>query len=174
MNIVLTGIPGIGKTTVVEQLADLLRGRAGGFVTREVREGGRRTGFIIMPLEGETAMLATRHEKGSPRVGPYKVLVDNLEAVGVTAVERALSDRKIMIVDEIGKMELMSALFRDIILRGLESDLPLVATLSVSRDPFSESIRRRSDVALMEVKLDNRRSLPGTILELLETGGSGV
>jgi nucleoside-triphosphatase len=171
VNIVLTGKPGIGKTTVIEKVVGALGNRVGGFVTKEVREAGKRTGFLISALDGESRMLASRHQKGRPRVGPYKVLVPNLEAVGIQAVERALKNRKIVVVDEIGKMELISSAFRAIIIRAIESDLPVLATLSVARDTFSESIRRRSDLTLLEVTKDTRDTLPERILEIFDEAG---
>lgn len=168
MNIIVTGRPGIGKTTVIRRVATLLGDRAAGFFTREIREGGRRTGFSIETLDGEWCLLATMHQKGEPRVGPYRVVLSNINSVAVPAVMRALTGSQVMLVDEIGKMELMSRAFRDIIMQALDSDGPLVATLSVSKDRFSERIRSRPDVSVLEVSHANREGMAGRIISLIE------
>ncbi len=173
MNFIVTGYPGVGKTTVIEELVAALGSRAGGFLTREVRQGGRRTGFLIESLDGHRSLLARRDRKGGPRVGSYRVLVSNLESVGVEAVKRALDTKQIVIVDEIGKMELISPRFRDIIMLALDSDKTVVATLSMSRDPFSERIRSRSDVTMLEVRHDNRDLMPSRIREMIQNQVDG-
>ena len=169
MNLIVTGRPGIGKTTVIEQVAAALGTRAGGFLTREVRRAQRRSGFLIESLDGQRRLLATRDRAGAPRVGPYRVIVSNLDAVGTHAVERALDMKEIVVVDEIGKMELISEAFRDIMLRALDSDKTVVATLGVSKDPFSEAVRCRPDISLLEVSRDNREVMASRIIRLIET-----
>ena len=165
INLMLTGVPGIGKTTVIEAVADLLKDRAGGMVTKEIREAGRRTGFSVESLDGRRRTLASRHVKGGPKVGPYTVMVENLDEVGVRAIELALQSKDIVIVDEIGKMELISAPFRDIIIRALDSSVDLVATLGVARNPFLDGIRRRQDIELLEVTMANREHLAREIVK---------
>ena len=169
MNLIVTGRPGIGKTTVIERVAASLGTRAGGFLTREVRRERRRTGFTIESLAGERRLLAVRDSAGGPRVGPYRVIVSNLDAVGTQAVERALATKEVVIVDEIGKMELISEAFRDIILQALDSARTVVATLGVSKDPFSEAVRCRADSTLLEVSRDNRDVMASRIIRLIET-----
>jgi nucleoside-triphosphatase len=167
-NILLTGVPRIGKTTVIESIAAALGDRVGGIITREIREGGRRTGFSIESLDGERRVLASRRQRNGPRVGPYGVNVGNLEAVGIRALDRALKEKSIIIIDEIGKMELISAEFRAMIMRALDSRIPVVATLGIARNPFLDGIRGRTDVSLIEVTNENRMDLPRQILKLLE------
>ncbi len=173
MKILVTGLPGIGKTTVVQRVVAMLGEKAAGFITREIREGGDRKGFMIETLDGRKGILAVRSTGGKPRVGRYRVIVSNLEGVGVTALQRAWRDRKIIVVDEIGKMELLSEKFRDTIAGILESDAQLLATLSIARHPFLEAIRQRNDVELIPVTRDNRQSLPETIVEMLRQGFGG-
>jgi nucleoside-triphosphatase len=171
MNVLLTGVPGVGKTTVIERIAASLGGRAGGFVTKEMREAGRRTGFAIESLDGKRRVLATRHRKGGPRVGPYRVSIDNLEEVAIGAMEDALKTRRIVVVDEIGKMELLSGRFRDMIVRVLDSDVDVIATLGVARNPFLDMVRNRPDVEIVEVTMGNRNDLAERVVGLI-AGGS--
>ena len=167
MNIILTGTPGIGKTTIVEEVARALGSAAGGVLTREIRESGRRTGFAIESLDGRRAVLATRGRGPGPRVGGYRVLVANLERIGVRSLEQALTDKSVIIIDEIGKMELTSPAFRAMIIKALDSGIPTLSTLGVSKNAFFETIRNRPDVYLIEAKLGNRNELSGRILNLL-------
>lgn len=171
MKIFLTGVPGVGKTTVVKRVVEALGDRADGFITRETREGGIRTGFVIESLDGTTSPLATVKSNEGPRVGRYHVIVSNLESVALAAIQRALDQSKIVVIDEIGKMELMSQKFRDMILKALGSDASTLATLGIANHPLLNSIRRRRDVELIKVTIENRDSLPERILTMFEQGG---
>ena len=171
VNILLTGVPGVGKTTVVDRVVAHLEDRPGGIITREIRERGRRSGFSIEALDGERRVLASKHLREGPRVGPYRVDVASLEGVGVAALARALSSGRIAVIDEIGKMELISPAMRDMIMRVLDSDLDTVCTLGVSGNPFLDAIRRRSDVTVIQVTPGNREGLHRRVLEMLGSGG---
>lgn len=168
MKILITGRPGIGKTTVIENLKDLLGERAGGFLTKEIRHGGKRVGFMLESFDGKKTLLAESNPKGTPRVGKYRVFVENLERVGIDAINQALSQRKILLIDEIGKMETMSKRFREVISDLLKSDLELVATLSISRDAFLDGIRTSSGVTIIEVTLENRNRLASDIVAMID------
>jgi nucleoside-triphosphatase len=169
MNVILTGVPGVGKTTLIEAVARSLGDRAGGVLTREIREGGRRTGFAIESLDGERRILASRHLKQGPRVGPYRVDVRMLEILGVGAVRRALERRQALVIDEIGKMELISPAFKAIILVALESDLPTIATMGISAHAFMDGVRKRPDVEIVRVTEVNRGPLKESVLEMVRS-----
>ncbi|MEM2584353.1 MAG: nucleoside-triphosphatase, partial [Thermoproteota archaeon] len=110
MKILLTGRPGVGKTTVVSKIFNSLKERgfsAGGMITYEVREKGVRTGFIVEDLKtGLKGIMASVAQGSGLRVGKYVVNVAEIERVGVKAVENALADDEFIIIDEIGPMEL--------------------------------------------------------------------
>jgi nucleoside-triphosphatase len=159
-NLLLTGPPGVGKSTVIQKTLSLLSLRAEGFFTAEIREGGRRLGFRLTTLSGEEATLAHRDLREGPRVGPYGVDVRALERVGVAALRRALSgDFSLIVIDEIGKMEMKSRAFRDIVLQCLDSPRRVLGVIGKGA-PEEEKIRRRPDVLCLEVTPKNRDSLP--------------
>jgi len=178
-NVFVTGRPGIGKTTAVTRAADAVSTRGisvGGFVSSEVREGGQRMGFVVRDLQsGETAWLA-RVGDGYPRVGKYRVLVDEFERVGVKAIYSAIGSANLVVIDEIGPMELLSAAFRRAVLSALDSPKPVIATIhyKARENDFGRTILSRSDYQLLEITLSNRDAMPakiaGIILSLLTRG----
>lgn len=158
-NLLLTGRPGIGKTTLVRRVVERLGRPAGGFYTRELRMRGRRVGFEIETLAGEAATLAHVDVRSRYRVGRYGVDVEALERVGVPAVRAAVQRGWLVVIDEIGKMELYSEAFKAAVLEALDSPAPVLATITQSRHPWAERVKRRSDVYLIEVTRGNRDTL---------------
>lgn len=159
-NLLLTGLPGVGKSTVIQKTLSLLSCPAEGFYTAEIREGGRRLGFRLTTLKGEETVLAHREFRGGPRVGAYGVDVEALERVGVAALRHALSgDCPLIVIDEIGKMEMKSKAFRDIVFQCLDSPRRVLGVIGKGV-PEEEKIRRRADVFFLEVTTQNRDSLP--------------
>ncbi|MCX7722013.1 MAG: NTPase [Verrucomicrobiae bacterium] len=163
-NLLLIGRPGIGKTTALLKVAELMRDyRRGGFVTREVRVGARRVGFQIETFGGAVGTLAHVARDSGPRVGKYRVDVAEFERVGVTALEQAVVAADVIFLDEIGKMELFSERFRAAVLRALNCSKPVLATVMIHPHPFVDGLKRRQDVKLIEVTLANRDRLPNEL-----------
>jgi len=166
--ILLSGRPGVGKTTVVRQVAAAGIELAGGFLTEEIRASARRVGFAVRDIHsGREGILASAAGKGSPRVGKYGVDVASFERVGVGALREAMDRAGCIIIDEIGKMELCSAAFRDAVAEAMDSDHPILATVPIYRLAFAEALRARSDVAVIQVTPSNRDALPARLIELL-------
>jgi nucleoside-triphosphatase len=159
-NILLTGYPSSGKTTVITRLLAFGDFDAGGFYTEEIRKGNTRTGFKIATLDGQEAILAEVGFRSKHRVGKYGVNVEGIERVAVKALETALESKELIIIDEIGKMECYSARFRDVVLACLDSAMPVVATIAKRGDRFIESIKKRPDVIIYEVTPATRDGLP--------------
>jgi nucleoside-triphosphatase len=111
--VLLTGRPGCGKTTLIKHLAKKLALTAGGFYTEEIRERRERVGFKIITLEGKDSLLAHIGFKTPERVGKYGLDLSGLEAVGVEAIRTAVRARRLIVIDEIGPMEIRSAAFYD-------------------------------------------------------------
>ncbi|ACX52076.1 protein of unknown function DUF265 [Ammonifex degensii KC4] len=170
--ILLTGPPGIGKTTVTKRLASLLGEQARGFYTEERREGGRRVGFVAITLKGKKAILAHIDFPSPLKVGRYRVNPKGLDEA-LEELEEALTEGgKILLVDEIGKMELLIPRFREVIEKVLSSPWPVVATVPARPIPYAEEVKKRPGFTLIEVNRANRDLLPSKLLALL-TGLSG-
>lgn len=165
-NFLVTGRPGIGKTTCLRRVAEILSSRhvvVGGMLTLEVREGGVRRGFEIVDLlSGRRGVLASVDITGGPRVGKYVVNLRDLVEVGVAAVHAALEKASVVIVDEIGPMELFSREFQDAVKRALDSPKPVAASIHerAGASPFGREVLSRSDVELHQLTLANREKAP--------------
>ncbi|AKB29247.1 putative NTPase [Methanosarcina siciliae T4/M] len=165
LRIAVTGSPGVGKSTVVtkvvEKLAEQPGFKIGGIQTAEIRKEGHREGFSIMDLAtGKTGILS--HVKGSgPRLGKYHVNLEDLERIGASAVRDALAC-DLVVIDEIGPMELISGSFVSAVEEVLQSDKSALAVLHrSSRHPLAQRIRKGFE--LLTVDKENRDELPEKI-----------
>ncbi len=166
----ITGRPGVGKTTLVKRVSQALydKYRVEGFVTVEVRESGVRVGFKIMTIEralgkdGEEDWLAHVHMfRGGPRVGKYNVNVSAIEDIGVKTLERAVSEADLIVIDEIGPMELLCRKFLPAVEKVLNSNKVVLATVHI-RYREDEKLRKlveRTDALLVELSVQNRENM---------------
>jgi nucleoside-triphosphatase len=161
--ILLTGRPGCGKTTVVQRAVDLIgRAHCAGFYTEEVRERGRRIGFDVVTLDGRRGPLARAGARG-PRVSRYGVDLESFEELGLATLERALEGGgRVLVVDEIGKMELFSQRFTALLdrLLGPPGDWAVLGTVMAGRHPAVDRLRRGRGLRIIEVGPGNRDALP--------------
>ena len=161
--------PGAGKTTAIGRLAELLRGGGvplTGFLTREIRERGRRVGFSIETFDGSRGMLAHVDIDGPPRVGRYGVDLEEFERVALPALEPP-GGEGIVLIDELGKMELASEPFRKAVLELFDGRAPLVATVQTARHRFTDELKRRPEVSTIRLTAANRDRLPEEMAERL-------
>jgi len=147
----LTGRPGTGKTSLIKQAVAEVSGTAGGFYTEEMRSQGIRKGFRLITLDGHSTTLAHVKIQSRYRVGKYGVDIDALDRVGVSALQRAAQQCELIVVDEIGKMELFSASFRETVLEIIDSGRWLLGTIMLSPNPWADAIKRRPQVDLVPV-----------------------
>jgi len=169
--ILLTGRPGVGKTTVLIDTIRELEGRGlrvGGMVSREVRDGGVRVGFEISDLaSGHKGWLAHVEQPEGPQIGKYRVNLKDLVEIGVNAINSAARDSTIsvIVIDEIGPMELCSEDFKSAVEKAVEAAKPLVGTIHYkARSTLIGSIRSRLDVKVIEITHDNRSYVKRAVL----------
>jgi len=154
----LTGPPRCGKSTVIERVVSRIGKPIRGFFTRELREGGKRTGFSILTLDGRKGLLAHQDMKARYRVGKYGVNLRDIDEIAVPSMIPKDRDETI-VIDEIGKMECLSRSFREALLEVLDSQNPVIGTIALKGDRFIQQIKQRKDVLLMEVTEKNRNEL---------------
>jgi len=162
----ITGKPGVGKTTCVERLArQLPADRRLGFFTREIREKGRRVGFAIETLDGMRRTLSHVRFSSPHRVGKYGVDVPALDAIVAHLEAQPLLPSTVVVVDEIGKMESISPRFRQWMERVLHESRLLVATIAIRGDAWMESLKQRPDVKRVELTMANREETCAAIVQ---------
>jgi len=169
MNLLLTGRPGIGKTTVLRKLSELLvaDGRlVTGVLTGELVQGGRRVGFRLCPIGGgEAKTMAHESFISLQRVGRYGVDVEIVSYLADTALRDVPAD--VVLIDEIGPMECFSKRFVAAAQRWLDSPTPVIASVALSGPGFVEAVKARADCELVEVSEGNRDEAPARLRALL-------
>lgn len=165
-NIFVTGPPGCGKTTLIKEIIGELNLNAGGFHTEEIREAGVRKGFRICSLNGESGVLASVNFKSTYKVGKYGVNMDDLEKIGVNAILTALKENKIVVIDEIGRMELLSRNFREAVDKVINSRNNVLGTVKLKPCPFTDRIKNRPDTKTFDLSRETYPAVKAAIMEL--------
>lgn len=165
--LLITGVPGIGKTTVIRRAADGLRDKGvRGFYTEEVREKGERRSFRLVSFDGTAHIIAHVAFSKSHRVGKYGVDVKALDNAAVLLMPDPKA--RVYIVDEIGKMECLSEGFVAAMRVLLAGNTPVVATVGARGSGFIAEVKGRPECELWEVTYANRNDLPARILAWLD------
>ncbi|NIM06868.1 MAG: AAA family ATPase [Armatimonadetes bacterium] len=179
-HVLLTGAPGCGKTTIIMGVLRLLRESRRpvfGFWTQEILQGGARRGFALETVSGNKGTLASVEWSGPPRVGRYGVKPEVMDRLVVPEIERAIKEADstsgvVLVLDEIGKMELFSKAFQQAVISAFDSKAQVLATIIARPHPFADTLKKRRDVTLITVTPENRGGLSGQIAELLQVGSS--
>jgi len=164
----LSGRPGTGKTSLIKQAVAGIKGRAGGFYTEEIRSHGVREGFRLVTLDGQEVILAHTNIHSPYRVSKYGVDIDGLDRVGVSALHKAAEQCDLVVIDEIGKMELFSPNFREAISQIINSGKRVLGTIMLNPNPWADAIKRQPQVHLVMVTRANHQDVLEELLHWLK------
>jgi nucleoside-triphosphatase len=167
-HIFLTGKPGVGKTTIIRKVLERLKVETAGFFTREIRRGGERVGFELVTLSGKKAILAHKQARSPFRVGKYRVNVEAFEQIALPELERASRQASLVVIDELGRMELFSEKFQRCVQRTLDRAQLVLGVVQRRANPFTDAVKSRSDVLVIEVTETNRDRLPEEIIRRIK------
>lgn len=169
-NVLITGLPGIGKTTLVKKLCDELKPlHPVGFYTDEMRLKEERIGFQLNSLNGEKAVLAHVLFDSPNQVGKYKVDVHGFEDF-LDSLDFQAADSELVIIDEIGKMECLSYKFVKLLGAILDSDKKVIASIAHTDGGIKGRIKKREDVKIFKMNLDNRDEMFDEIMGYMGGG----
>jgi nucleoside-triphosphatase len=167
--LVLTGAPGVGKTTIVMGVAQKLKERrmsVGGIVSREIRTNNVRTGFEFIDLATNGRDILASITGNGPRVGKYSVNLSGCRFAAERLIN-ALITSEVIICDEIGPMELKSKEFVDVVKNLLNTDKKVIVVMHQKLEhPLTDEFRKKSS-SLININLGNRGGLIETLLDRL-------
>ena len=166
----VTASPGTGKTSVLLKTIEVLKARGysvGGMISREVRTCGTRVGFGILDISsGRRGWLAHVNQKHGPRIGKYRVNLEDLDNIGAEAIATAVENADVVAIDEIGPMELHSESFKEAVKKAVESRKLVVGTVHwKTRNQLIQEISAREDAEIYKVTYENRGNLHEILVE---------
>lgn len=162
--LLLTGNPGVGKTTILLKVVETVRSNGhsvGGMISQEVRSCGDRVGFELIDLStSKHGWLAHVNQSSGPSVGRYRVNLYELESLGVEAIVRAVDNCDAVAIDEVGPMELFSEKFKAAVRKAVESKKLVIGVVHwKARDALIEEMKRRDDAEMFVVTCETRENL---------------
>ena len=162
--LLLTGKPGTGKSGIIKEVLAKTKVKAGGFYTEEIRIGNVRQGFRIVTIDGKEAILTHINISSHYQVSKYKVDIDSLNGVAVSALREAIKKSDLIIIDEIGKMELLSSQFREVVSQAMGTDKKVLGAIMLNPHPFVDKIKSDREVEILLVTGNNRNKVLQDIL----------
>lgn len=164
----VTGLPGTGKTTLIKEILSNLNIEKIGFFTEEIREKQERVGFRIVTLSGKKEILAHKNYITPYKVSQYYVSIENLEKIAVKEIEKGIYKKNCLIViDEIGKMELISEKFKKAVISAFESPNRVLATIMYKPHPFCDNLKERKDTDIFILEKTNFALIKESLLKEL-------
>lgn len=171
----ITGLVGSGRTDLLLTLVNMLEAedvKIGGVITEPVVEDEKVTGFKMVDyITKEEALIAGTRITSKARINEFGIDLDILGLFSVNAIKRAVYHSDLVIIDEIGRIQLKSEYFNKAVLNALKSSKPIIMTIyRKSRSALLQDIRRRDDIRMLEVTPVNKGILPFKIFKVLIEG----
>jgi nucleoside-triphosphatase len=165
----ISGPPGSGKTSIIKQMISTPGIKASGFFTEEIRTGVIREGFRLVTIDGDEALLAHMGIRSPNRIGKYGVDLSVMDNLAVNTLIKAAATNDIIVIDEIGKMELLSRVFKSTVLAIIESGKRVLGTIMLKSDPWADMIKQKAQVKLFMLSRYNRTEVSKHVEEWLRS-----
>lgn len=167
-NLFITGTPKVGKTTLIKEVIVQYRDKVGGFYTEEIREGTKRGGFVIRTFNGQEGIMALKGLPSKYKVGKYGVDVKVIDEVAVPSLRRAIQEKELIVIDEIGSMEILSEQFRIALFECLNSPKKVLATIRYGSQPFTNDVKKFVSTKLVILKKENYTAIKTEVQKWLK------
>jgi len=168
-NLFLTGKPASGKTTLIREVTLPRRQHLGGFYTEEIKEGNERRGFLLKAFDGREGILAQKGMQSALKLNKYGIDRNVLEGIGIAALRDAMKSKEIIVIDEIGSMEVLSDLFRQQLLECLNSPKHVLATVRFNAQPFTDEIKKMTDTRLVYLSRGNAAAVKEEVVNWMDS-----
>lgn len=170
-NIFLTGPLHIGKSTIINKVIQQWpKWKIGGFRTRPVFDNARRCGFIFQSFDGQEDCFAHTEMNSPERFDVYHYDANIFETLGCSTLWRSLSESDLIVMDEIGVMEIRARQFQQMIIRCLDAPVWVIGAFQHRADWFRKLLANRADAVIFKVDSGNRDELAQRIIALLHNG----
>ena len=163
MIIFITGRPQVGKTTLIKKIISEFE-NLGGFFTEEIREGNKRVGFSIETIDGKKGILAHVNISSPYHIGRYGVDIESLDKIGVQAIEDAVKQQKIIVIDEVGRMELYSKNFQKAVLHACDNAPLLIAAIQIKKSALPDQLKTRKDCEIFKLTIPDREKITKDVM----------
>jgi len=161
----------VGKSTLICRIVENLKRSGhhniGGFYTLDVRRNNERIGFSINTVDGRSGRLGEVGLHSGYRLGKYGIDMESFENVALSVLEEAITREQLVVIDEIGFMEIKSKRFQQLVISALDSSGPVLGSIMQKPFYFADEIKKRNDVQLITVRADNRDALLSEITGML-------
>lgn len=169
--ILVTAPPRTGKSTLISKIVKKLDNyKIAGFYTEEIRESDERIGFKIKTLDGVEGILASIYVESDLKISRYNVDLETFEAICIPCLEKALKDADIIVIDEIGPMQIFSERFKNLLLDIVKSNKTVLASIFLSSYEWIDDYKKNKEFEIIEINAENRDELVDEIAKTLISG----
>lgn len=168
-NLFITGNPGCGKTTLIKEIYSLYPDKIGGFYTEEIRDESGRAGFMLKTFDGKSGIFAHKKMVFPHKFNKYGVDISCLENIGIPAIDPSSVSKEIIVIDEVGSMEVLSELFRRKLYECLTSPIRVIATIRLKAQPFTDEIKKLSNGEMLVLTRQNYREIKSKVIRWIDS-----
>ncbi|KDR96407.1 nucleoside-triphosphatase [Peptoclostridium litorale DSM 5388] len=166
--IFITAKPGSGKTTAIKEIVSQIGiEKCKGFYTEEIRKNQKRAGFKIKTLDGREGILASTDSKSGLRHGKYGLDIETFEELCLSSIESGIDDDKVIVIDEVGPMEMHSEKFKTLLKIIIKRPSIVIGSICYRNFPWIDEFKRSKEIEVIELNLENRNDIPSIVLTKL-------